>query len=241
VTAADDLLDDTASIASTAESFHTVASEDPELLQEAGEPTSLASRLAAFDIRQYQHKRGISEMTITASSYGEQNMQDQRPNTPRLIQSSASDDSWPDIKTPSNIQDGLRQRLKSRRSLSPMPSSGNVFSPQAPNHGNHMTSVLLQKACNVALVKPIEVVVLVVHILARIAGGASLNDLLTGELFKRPEKHRRNSSFPDRMPSRQDEDEDDYGVPLRGRRSSSAPNESTTARDADADSLFDLD
>ena len=80
-----------------------------------------------------------------------------------------------------------------------------------------------------ALVKPIEVVVLVIHILARIAGGATVNDLMSGDLFRRPENRRRGSSFPDqRSPARrapghgddndgEGDSEDDYGVPIRGR------------------------
>jgi hypothetical protein len=116
-----------------------------------------------------------------------------------------------------------------------------VFATQTQNQGNHMTSALLQKACNLALVKPIELAVMVVHILARIAGGASLNDLLTGELFKRPDQHRRNSSFPDRLSPHQDEDEDDFGVPIRGQTKSLGTDVSKDERDTDADSMFDLD
>ena len=244
----DEIVDDTASIASTTESFHTVASED----QPPPDDSPAIEQIDPRNMRHFQHKRGVSEMTITASKFDSQDADElerfvttdeaaDRPATPRLIQSSASDDSWPDVKTPSNIQDGLRQRLKSRRSYSPLPSSSNIFSAQSQNHGNHMTSVLLQKACNLALVKPIEMVVLVVHILARIAGGASLNDLLTGELFKKPDQHKRNSSFPDRIPPHQDDDEDDYGVPIRGRTRSSETNVSKAGQDTDTDSLFDLD
>ena len=209
-----------------------------------------------MNLRQFQHKRGISETTVTASNYDGQSESEvldryitteetaDRPRTPQLLQSSASDEDWPDITTPANVQDGLRQRLKSRRSLSPLPSSSNVFTPQAQNRPGHMTAVLLQKACNLALVKPIEVVVLVVHILARIAGGASLNDLLTGDLFKKPDQndqHRRTSSFPDRISPHNDDDEDDFGVPIRGRRQGSAAMESKPGQDTDTDSIYDLD
>jgi len=96
----------------------------------------------------------------------------------------------------------------------------------------------------VALVKPLEAVALLVHILARIAGGATVNDLLNGDLFRRPEQHRRSSSFPDQVSSPRDDsdDEDDFGVPLRGRtRSGDGKPTSTTARDDDGDSIFDLD
>ena len=247
---ADDAVDDAASIASAAESFHTSASDEQALPPSPSQPHPVVEHL---DDRKSQHKRELSEMTITASNYDEQADGEQldrfvtsdetveRPSTPRLVESSASDDSWPDVKTPPNIKDGLRQRWNTRRALSPLPSSPNVFATQTQTQGNHMTSVLLQKACNLALVKPIELAVMVVHILARIAGGASLNDLLTGELFKRPEQHRRNSSFPDRLSPHQDDDEDDFGVPIRGRTRSSDSEASKNARDTDADSMFDLD
>ncbi len=93
-----------------------------------------------------------------------------------------------------------------------------------------------------ALVKPIEVVVLLVHVLARIAGGATVNDLMSGELFKRPHQRRHSTSFPDQVSQPQhDDDEDDFGVPLRGRTKSHEEIVKTDGRDADADSIFDLD
>jgi hypothetical protein len=244
--AMDEVVDDAASVASTSDSFHTLASDQSPT-------TGAAHPLDHLELRRFQHARGLSEMTVTASNYDESSEEQplerfvtsgenlEIPETPRLIKSSASDDSWPDVTTPSNVQDGLRQRLKSRRSLSPLPSSSNVFTPQTNNHNGHMTKVLLQKACSLALVKPVEVVVLIVHILARIAGGASLNDLLTGELFKRPEQHKRSSSFPDRISPQNNDDEDDFGVPLRGRTRSSEGAAPSSAHDGDTDSLFDLD
>jgi hypothetical protein len=231
-------LDDAASVVSTADSFHTTASEDLSYPKPHGD--DLLHTPDSPTLTKFQHKRGVSEMTVTASNFGDDDDAD-RPNTPRLIKSSASDDSWPDVHTPANVQEGLRQRLKSRRSLSPMPPSSTVYVPRSTPRNTHMTSVVLQKAVNVALVKPIEVVALVVHVLARIAGGASLNDLLTGELFRRPEQHRRNSSFPDRLSPHHDDDEDDFGVPIRGRTRSAETTASKEERDTDADSMFDLD
>ena len=246
----DDNMDDAASIASAAESYHTSASDDHASPQPRPEADPNSEHL---HVRTFQHKRGVSEITITAATSDEQADGEQldrfvtsdetveRPSTPSFVESSTSDDSWPDVKTPPNIKDGLRQRWNTRRALSPLPSSPNVFATQTQTQGNHMTSVLLQKACNLALVKPIELAVMVVHILARIAGGASLNDLLTGELFKRPDQHQRNSSFPDRLTPHQDDDEDDFGVPVRGRTRSSETEVSKNDRDTDADSMFDLD
>jgi hypothetical protein len=232
-------LDDSASVVSTADSFHTTTSEDMSY-PKPHHATELLQSPDGLTTSRFQHKRGVSEMTVTASNFGEDD-DVERPNTPRLIKSSASDDSWPDVVTPANVQEGLRQRLKSRRSLSPMPPSSTVYVPRSTPRNTHMTSVVLQKAVNLALVKPIEVVALVVHVLARIAGGASLNDLLTGELFRRPEQHRRNSSFPDRLSPHHDDDEDDFGVPIRGRTRSAETDATKEERDTDADSMFDLD
>jgi hypothetical protein len=90
--------------------------------------------------------------------------------------------------------------------------------------------------------KPIEVVVMLVHILVRIAGGATVNDLMNGNLFKKPgqeREHQRNRSLPDHIDGKVDDDldEDDFGVPLKGR---SRSNEIGKADD-DADSLWALD
>ena len=94
-----------------------------------------------------------------------------------------------------------------------------------------------------------------VHILARIAGGATMNDLMSGELFKKPPQERARAesmSLPDGIPSsnvRISEDEDDYGIPIRGRTRSgdstlSSPfKTSKTEEDIEslANSLADVD
>jgi hypothetical protein len=90
--------------------------------------------------------------------------------------------------------------------------------------------------------KPVEVVVMLIHVLARIAAGATVNDLLNGDLFKRPGQEREsqhNRSFPDQIDGKGDDDldEDDFGVPLRGR---SRNKEIVNAGD-DTDSLLELD
>ena len=225
----EDTADDARSIASAAESFYTVDSVDEGLhpipLYTAGdlEITPLAEDHDPLAARKHQHRRDVSEVTITADSF----------------------ESSEDLNNPSTrMQYGMRQRLAPQRSLSPPPPPETVFSPPRQNHGNHLTADLLQKATRLALVKPIEVMVLVVHILARIAGGASLNDLLSGNLFKKPEQHRRTSSFPDRLGSQDDDEEDDFGVPIRGRTTSTnkmAPDFTENGHDTDADSMFELD
>jgi len=251
----DDAHEEPLSRVSSADSFHTMASAD------ANSPTtrqfipSVLERISSPVMRATQHKRELSEMTVTASSVGSSfEAEDfsagpgsfpisEHTTTPALTRSSASDISWSDIGTPSSpiIRDGLRHRSKHRRSLSPLPASSVVFSPPKQNHGNHLTSAILQKAATVAVVKPVEVVVLLVHILVRIAGGATVNDLLSGSLFKKPEQHRRSSSFPDGVDTRvnDEDDEDDFVVPVGDRERSA--DLGTARRDADIDSLFELD
>lgn len=246
---------------SSVDSFHTTNSLTQESLADyvdrvSFETTPQGEKMDPFSMRIHQHRRGLSELTVTASTVDERldpgmdlrpSTSDslEKPSTPALARSSASDSSWPEICTPSSpTTEGVRRRLNVKRSLSPLPPSPILFSPSNANQGNHFTAAILQKACNVALVKPIEAVVLLVHILARIAGGATVNDLLNGDLFRRPEQHRRSSSFPDQASSPRDDsdDEDDFGVPLRGRsRSEDFRVTSTPAVDDDGDSTFDLD
>lgn len=257
----DDARDETESVVSTADSFHTVdtINEEPSVI--GTDPTPMAESFDPLGAKRYPHKRDVSEITVTASTFsGSQDRADgDRPGTPILMQSTASDDSWPDVLTPSNdIQNGLRQRIRSRRSFSPLPPSDTVVRSPPTQPSGQVAAALIQKVASFVVVKPIEVVGLVVHILARIAGGATLNDLLSGGLFQRPQepqrRHARNPSFPDHL-ARDDDDEDDFGVPIRGRvrssESASSPQQSRpidqpdnkTERDTDVDSLFadDLD
>ncbi|EXJ59817.1 hypothetical protein A1O7_03964 [Cladophialophora yegresii CBS 114405] len=262
--------DDALSRVSSVDSFYTTDSLSQDRLAEHVQATDFekgehAEGFAPFFLGRHQHQRGLSEMTITASTIAsEQSPQKQRPSTsdstPGLAHSSTSDSSWPEVHTPpvSPINENLRRRLQAKRSLSPLPPSIILHSPStsptSPNYGSPFTAQFLHKAANVALVKPIEAVVLLVHILARIAGGATLNDLFSGDLFRRPSEreegvHRRRTSFPDQPAQPRDdseEEEDDFGVPIRGRTKSvettpaKAPRKKVE-KDADADSIFDLD
>lgn len=253
--------DDTLSRVSSADSFHTSNSLTHEALNEQVEvldfeDTPQAEEFDPHIINIRQHRREVSELTVTASTvdeHSERNV-DFRPSTsdsleqsstPALGPSSASESSWPDVQTPSPVNDSQRRRFNLKRSLSPLPPSTTLFSPSpSPSQGGQFTAVILHKACNVALVKPVEAVVLLVHILARIAGGATVNDLLSGDLFRRPEQHRRRSSFPDQVsPFRPDsDDEDDFSVPRHRRgRSVEVKSTATAIQDGDADSIFELD
>ncbi|KAI1608718.1 inheritance of peroxisomes protein 1-domain-containing protein [Exophiala viscosa] len=241
--------DDALSRVSSVDSFHTTSSLVEIFPQ--------AEKFDPFSVPFHQHRRELSELTVTASTVDSspemnnllqpsQNESPDRLSTPGLDHTPRSDRSWPEVVTPSPMVQDLRQRLRKKRSLSPLPPATTVvLPPSSPSQGNHFTAAILQKACNVALVKPIEAVVLLVHILARIAGGATVNDLLSGDLFKRPDRHRRGSSFPDHIssPQHDSDDEDDFGMPRHhGRaKSESLKPAAPMTRSDEADSMFDLD
>lgn len=253
---------DAVSVSSLADSFHSVVSSEgrSSVVEPTGAECSSPTPLAELDDPlgppYPHHKRDTSEKTIIAGSTPSLqtdlpirsqlpfNGTSEGPSTPSLLRSSASDSSWPDVETPVNIaiEKDLRRRMRMKRSFSPQPPASTVFtsSPQSPR-GSHLTGAILQKACNLALGKPIEVVVMLVHILARIAGGATVNDLMNGDLFRQPpepaSEHRRNHSRPGHAEYRSGDvsEEDDYGVPVRCRVRSAAP------KDDDTDSLFELD
>lgn len=261
----DSKVSDTVSVSSCADSFHSIASseERPSVLEadSAGSsdpvpPPDAHDSLTLFHI---QHRRDISEMTVTVanapilesevpvSPLRPSTATSEGPSTPSLLRSSASDSSWPEVETPTAVatDNNLRRRTKRQRSFSPLPPSSTLFptSPPSPR-GNHLSGAILRKACNLALGKPIEAVFMLVHILARIAAGATVNDLMNGDLFRLPTgpdtAHRRNHSLPDQLgrPKSEVSEDDDYGVPVRGRSRSAVPR---VRKDDDADSLFDLD
>lgn len=258
-------LSDTLSVLSRADSFHSVASSEGRLSVldgasgEFADPTPLAEELNPHDIPHHHHRREVSEMTVNvakapslqtgvpASPIRPSTAMSEGPSTPSLFRSSASDSSWPEVETPIAIvtDNDLRRRTKNKRSFSPLPPSSTLLPspPQSPR-GTHLTGAILQKACNLALGKPIEVVFMLFHIFARIAGGATVHDLMSGDLFRNPQDetslHRRNHSLPGLSDPRNGEasEEDEHGVPIRGQSRSVAPK---VRKDDDADSLFDLD
>jgi hypothetical protein len=238
---------DDISIAESTDSFHTSASIASNLnlstpkqqTQYFDGPTPLAEAREhdLWSPHDRSHRRDISEMTITASTHSSPDMSKVELDSSNAYPSSPI------------IQASLRHRVKARRSLSPLPPSSTIVRSNRPNENNHMTAAILQKAASVALVKPVELVVLVVHILARIAGGATMNDLMSGDLFRKPPRERERAqsmSLPDGVPSRNvgiSEDEDDYGVPIRGRAKSVDlivnSRAKAATRDDDVESLAD--
>jgi len=250
---------DTMSITSSTNSFHSLDDlESPTLPISLSPPDSPPSLTPGAELLDHAHKRELSELTIIPPSPHLELLSDRatalpdrpstsasdRPTTPLLARPSTSDGSWTEVETPSTPlpTNQIRHRLKSRRSLSPLPPSQILFTPPPQeDRSNQLTSVILQKACSLALSKPIEVVVMLIHVLARIAAGATVSDLLNGDLFKKPgqeREHQHNRGFPDQIDGKGDDlDEDDFGVPLKGRSRS----KEVVNADDDTDSLLELD
>ncbi|RMZ77792.1 hypothetical protein DV737_g4216, partial [Chaetothyriales sp. CBS 132003] len=217
---------DSESVASTSASFHTADSEGIASDEEEGNLSSMdlvskAGGNECLGAHSRQHRRDVSEMTVTASTLP--GSLEPRSTSAGRPQSSASNEEWPEPASSSDIQEGIRRRVKSRRALSPLRPRPNGLGASNQHSGSGLASAIVLKVCRLAVVKPIEVLVLMAHVVVRIAGGATVNDLISGELFKLPAQGRRSTSFPDHVsrPQYEEEDEfgdnDDYDVPIRGR------------------------
>lgn len=206
------------------DSFHTLDDEHTSIHR-----TSMGKK-------PYQHRREISEMTVTADSVKGHDQatlsqtDDAIEPMPDLERPDLTeqDPSWPVMRTPGAFTDELeiRRRLQHRRSLSPLPPASILQSSNQIERGSPIPAALLQRAASLAVVKPLEVFVFVVQVLARIAGGATMNDLVSGNLFRNPNVRRTASGTFDqdvrgRSSAIESEEEDDYGVPVHGRRKSS--------------------
>ena len=182
------------SLASSMDSFHSFHSPISPLAPSPPFPTSPLEDYTSIGIPSIpNHKRDVSEITVTASSPELWDMSDAKsgdesayhspsdlPGTPPLVSDAASqdDDHWPEPATPSPHTKlrlhGIRRRR--RRNQSPLPSSSNLYSPYSPRShmsGHHMTTAILQKTCSLLLGPPIQLVALMMRIAAKIARGAS--------------------------------------------------------------------
>jgi len=241
--------DDVASTLSV-DSFHTVLSdEDVDDLQPIHN---------TWGRNHFSHRRELSELTVTAdttqSSSNEvvssDKTSDAEPFTPHAQDSVTEDDLWPRRRTPGAFDDepDIRQRVRHQRSSSPVPpshsSSSNIERTAKASQNEGIPAALLQRAATLAILKPLEVVVLLVHIFGRIAQGATVNDLLSGELFRRPGIRRTASGTfehnrPGQMVGRQSAvQQDDLTMPLR--RSQLTPAISSIKED-DAASFGSID
>ena len=185
---------DTASVASSIESFHSFQSfHDPSSpLDSSPCSSSSPSPTTGLDVnvsRTRQHQRDASELTIKEDNHpttsgldtadfpewlADDTMTPTCPKTPPLTSDSGSDkdETWSDAVTPSPPTT-LRRRINSSRQRvhSPLLSPANLYSPQSRLSGHHLTTALLQKTCSLLLGPPVQLVALMLNIAARIRNG----------------------------------------------------------------------
>lgn len=139
------------------------------------------------------------------------------PRTPTLVNDDASqsEDTWPDIETPSPLTQLRRRHAISRRSSqSPLPSPAkNRYSPSCQLSGHHLTTAILQKTCSLLLGPPVQLVALMLNIASKIAKGT-----FRGAAYGYGESGHRIPCSWNFSDSEDDTDpsweEDDYGVSL---------------------------
>ena len=230
---------ESSSLSSSVDSFHSFHSPISPLASSPPIPTSPQEDDIDIGIPLIRnHKRDLSEITLTASSSELWDMSDAKsgaesayhsppdlPATPPLVSDAASqdEDHWPEPATPSP-HTKLRRHVtrRRRRNKSPLPPSSNIYSPYSPRShmsGHHMTTVILQKTCALLLGPPIQLVALMMRIAAKIARGAS-----RGTSFGFGDGGQKipcSWDFSDASDEANDDwEEDDYGVSLRRNLSS---------------------
>lgn len=227
------------SLSSSVDSFHSFHSPISPLAPSPPFPSSPRENYAGINVPLIgNHKRDVSEITVTASSPELWDMSDAKsgdesayhspsdlPGTPPLVSDATSqdDDHSPEPTTPSPHtklrRHGIRRR---RRNQSPLPPSANLYSPYSPRShmsGHHMTTAILQKTCSLFLGPPLQLVALMMRIAAKIARGA-----FRGTSFGFGDGGQKipcSWDFSDASDEADENwEEDDYGVSLRKNLSS---------------------
>ena len=235
------------SLSSSMESFHSFHSPISPLAPSPPFSTAPREDCGSIDIPLVRnHKRDVSEITVTASSSELWDMSDAKsgdenayhsppdlPGTPPLLSDAASqdDDHWSEPTTPlphtKLRRHGIRRR---KRNQSPLPPSSNLYSPYSPRShmsGHHMTTAILQRTWSLLLGPPLQLVALMMRIATKIARGAS-----RGASFgfgDRGQKIPCSWDFSDATDEvDEDWEEDDYGVSLRKNLPSKDPRASET-------------
>lgn len=183
------------SLSSSTDSFHSFHSPISPLAPSPPfrDPVSPTMEYAAgIDIpRTRNHKRDVSEITVTADSSQIWDLASGRssdettyhsppdlPGTPPLMSDTISldEDHWSEAVTPSPTQEIRRRTARSRRrAQSPLPSTVNLYSPYSPRSqisGHHLTTAILQRTCSLLLGPPAQLVALMLRIAAKIAKGS---------------------------------------------------------------------
>ncbi|KAF2083755.1 hypothetical protein K490DRAFT_69505 [Saccharata proteae CBS 121410] len=237
---ANDPVSDTASISSTVDSFYSFGESSGRsppsppasiYLEPSSSPQSSAKSAteeASPGRVSIQHKRDVSELTITPHPH---HSEDERspladtpradgasvfsPLTPTLTSDSASafDMSTLDVPT---TPDNFRLRhftngVSQRRALSPLPHVANLYTPPPPPPRKEFGTALVQKTMGILMSPPAHLVALMLRIAARISHGG-----LTPDSFRlRRAATRIPGSWQQWSEDEGDEwDEDDYGIPL---------------------------
>ncbi|KAF3479932.1 uncharacterized protein GIQ15_06908 [Arthroderma uncinatum] len=113
------------------------------------------------------------------------------PNEDYVGRSTAVDDPDPDLRQ--------RLRINRKRDLSPLPPSSTLYYPSARSPANHLTHSILQKTCTYVLGPPVQFLMLLLRLAARVAVNRQSSD--SGNL----------SSYQQEV----DElSEDDFGIPI---------------------------
>lgn len=229
-------LEETETICQEAEPVeHTEIVPDAE--PDAFEADSFHTAVSQYAPPTPQHRRGLSEVTIKEVPATGRDREDDKndltpPQTPTLKKSPSLDYSWLSASTPGGFDssaDSDYRRLPQRRTLS-VDLHGTAWT-NLPSRQPTLPPIVnnVQKAVSFVVTKPIDAVVLLVHILGRIIQGATIDDVRSGELFRMPAPVHRAVTVPHhtRNNSTATSEEDDFGVPLpfsertKGRNTSS--------------------
>ncbi|KKY21622.1 hypothetical protein UCRPC4_g03573 [Phaeomoniella chlamydospora] len=216
-------------VASSAASFRSVASFRSTGSSLSASPSSSNPSSPDTNVK---HKRQLSQITIkapTSSRSDSEASEDSPPLKVTYESPSTEEGSDPEIPAPPGSFI-LRRRRAQRSGYSPLPPAATLLtSPRTTN--DQVATAVIQKAASFAIVKPVEAFILLLHVFGRIAAGATVNDLLSGDLFRRPTVHSTSPSRSHNSDPDETLDEDDYGDPIRGRRRSTA----ATSNDIDSD------
>lgn len=219
------------SLPSSVDSFHSFHSPisplppSPPYSNPSSPSPELDDRCSFVVSRTRAHRFDLSETMVSSESpevwdlskdEGMRTGTPALPKTPTLVSDDASqsEDTWPDVETPSPLTQLRQRRSRSRRSTqSPLPSPVNIYSPSCQLSGHHLTTAILQKTCSLLLGPPVQLVALMLNIASKIAKGT-----FRGAAYGYSESGQRipcswnfSDSEDDAEPSWE---EDDYGVSL---------------------------
>ncbi|KAI9762732.1 MAG: hypothetical protein M1840_001141 [Geoglossum simile] len=215
-------------LSSSAESFHSAqcpVSPLSPLLPNITPPSPTFSPVRHDEeiriCRYRDHERDVSNTTVMAgspilSTRSNDGGGFSPPSTPALTNDCEDqrDEDWSEVLTPPRYN-GLRNRHTHKRDLSPLPLAANLISPTVAQ--GHLPGALIQKACSFVLGPPVQLISLMLRIAFKIANGA-LRGTVSGygengeEIICQWDYSDGGDAFEQGI-----WEEDDFGVPLRGK------------------------